>query len=509
MWKIIIQIILICTPLCNAAEVYCQFDGVRCTFDRVVNVTKENEDITIIGQLSTYTDSQVGILNMLPTSQVTYFPTKILKVFPNVTKIQLIGNNLQILVPNAFDYCDNLDEIMAMGENFNYLPSGFAQNCVKLAMVAFNNGQISSLDPNALKGLVSLKRLSFQTNKIKCIPAEFFSYTPLLETVQMNENLISAIDSLTFKNLPNLYYVDFTNNKISYLSNLDWTGTGTNQSNPNRFMTTHFTFNLNPLVAIHPQYLSTLFEVTRVMYQTQFTFPVSDSNLTTCFTTDTKEINSYNWDTLKVSLQPCFNNWSTSMASSIPCISPFGSTSSPPTQSTSSSSTQSTSSSSTLSSTKAPSFNSCASNRICRYYLDYMDRYTCVIDNVDGVLTSISGTHISSLLTDANVTRVYFKNSFLSRIPSVLFSKFPNLEFLSVANCSLGMITNATIPSCGNLAYLDARYNDIFHVSSGAFRNCKNLQIIDFTGNPIDVLDTNIFIVDPSLKKVILNGNGK
>ncbi|KAG5676681.1 hypothetical protein PVAND_006497 [Polypedilum vanderplanki] len=144
-------------------------------------------------------------------------------------------------------------------------------------------------------------------------------------------------------------------------------------------------------------------------------------------------------------------------------------------------------------------------NKICRYYIDHNNRYTCIIEDVDKILTSISGSHISPLFTDTNVTQVYLKNSVLTQIPSIIFSKFLNLEFLSITNCSLGGIFD-TIPSCNKLTHLDASFNNIYHLSNTAFKNCKNLKTIDITGNSLKVISREIFDLNQNLNKIILNG---
>ena len=149
---------------------------------------------------------------------------------------------------------------------------------------------------------------------------------------------------------------------------------------------------------------------------------------------------------------------------------------------------------------------SCSSDRICRYYLDYLNRYTCVLDGVEGVVSSISGTHYLTF-TDANVERVYFANSQLSRIPNVLFTKFPNLNFLYVRNVGLGVINDHTFNQCGNLKYLDASYNDIIHIDETSLKNCTKLETIDLTGNPLDYVSTQLYVYDPSLKTVHLHRN--
>jgi Leucine-rich repeat (LRR) protein len=484
-----IQIATIAISSASAAELFCAFfegNPPQCSFDHFSNVIAHNEDITVVGQPATFTDTSVTSITVEST-QIDYFPTKVFLIFPNLTIVQLFNSSLPNLVTNAFDNCGKLTNIEGHYLRFLALPSGFAQKCVNLQTVGFRSGDLNALDVNALTGLTNLEYLDLSNNKITCIPPTFFSHTTKLLYIMLNGNQISSFDGNLLAGLPKLSRFEIQSNLIPYLPALNLAGTKTSVGS------LVLAFVSNPIMALDPSLISTLFQARDALALTaELLFSVGSDIPTevTCFTSANNHIDSSNWRSVNSSLESCFINWTRDMAETpVPCA--------PKTTTTSATVT---------SSFAAP--GSCASDKMCRYYLDHLDRYTCVLDSVEGALSSISGTHATALFADASVTRVYFKNSLLSRVPPVLFTKFPNLDFLSVANCSLGMITNTTITQCGELTYLDARFNEIFHVSSAAFKNCKKLKTIDFTGNPIKQLDTSIFVQDPSLKKVILNGGG-
>lgn len=147
----------------------------------------------------------------------------------------------------------------------------------------------------------------------------------------------------------------------------------------------------------------------------------------------------------------------------------------------------------------------CTSDKICRYILDANDQYTCILDDVNAVLTSISGNHISPAFTDASVTRIYFKNSVLPNIPCIIFEKFPNLTFLSIANSSLSLVNDQGLSCCGNVVHLDARYNNIVHVSEDALKNCTKLQTLDLTGNPLEYISGQLYLNNPDLRRIIIH----
>ena len=79
------------------------------------------------------------------------------------------------------------------------------------------------------------------------------------------------------------------------------------------------------------------------------------------------------------------------------------------------------------------------------------------------------------------------------------------MEFLYIRDCSLGIINDQTFNECGNLRTLDASYNNIIHISETALRNCTKLEKIDMTGNPVDYVSNDLYILDPSLKEIFFN----
>ena len=189
-------------------------------------------------------------------------------------------------------------------------------------------------------------------------------------------------------------------------------------------------------------------------------------------------------------LQNCYSNWTSSMVNApVPCaVQPP--TTVPPTTA--------------VITTPSPNSGSCPSDKICRYFLDQNNRYTCILDGVDSVLTSISGNHLITF-ADVNVRRVIFTNSFLSRIPPILFQKFTSLEYLTVSNCSMSAINTNTFTACGTLKYFDASNNFITTVDGASFKSCAALEVIDLTGNKFDVISGQLFVNNPTLKAVYIN----
>jgi len=137
--------------------------------------------------------------------------------------------------------------------------------------------------------------------------------------------------------------------------------------------------------------------------------------------------------------------------------------------------------------------------------LDELRRYTCVLEKVDLVLTSIGGVHDAGF-SNSDVTRVYFIDSELANVPRAVFDSFANIEFLSVAETHLSVINDNTFEVCGSkLKKLDASKNQITRIYETSLQNCSALEWLDLTGNAVEDLDRNLFQLDPTLQHVIFN----
>jgi Leucine-rich repeat (LRR) protein len=122
-------------------------------------------------------------------------------------------------------------------------------------------------------------------------------------------------------------------------------------------------------------------------------------------------------------------------------------------------------------------------------------------------LLTIGGDHQpieGQTFTDADVKAVYIKQSVLSRVPGVIFTKFPNVELLSIPSTQMTIINDDTFESCDNLKRLDVSLNFISEVTKTSLQKCQKLETINLSGNPIEDFDTDLFKLDPQLKHVVL-----
>jgi Leucine-rich repeat (LRR) protein len=501
----------------QAYDVTCSYNQANwpaCGDFSITAVTSANEIANIVGQPSTYVDNITQIMILDASKPISFVPTDLFNKLTGITQFTARQASLATITTNAFVNCKHL-QYMYFSENpFTTLPASFAEQCFLVKQLDMQWNDLTTIDEKAFKGMYGLEHINFQYNKITCLPPLLFQDNKGLMGVDFSSNYLTALHPLLFQDMTQLYMVSIQNNSISYIPDFDLDHTGT--SNQNGF---YLMLYDNPIMAIAPLFITHMFynNTNNNNGNHQISFYPNHQTVTTCVPADWSSnqnwqgadpfnIYGYSWYQQNISYTystPCYSNWSPQMAdnSLVTCGTIFTTS----TSTTTSTTTQSPGGGGSNGTDVIPS-DSCTSYRICRYYLDYLNRYTCVIDGADGSVTGIGGIH-SSPFTDANVERVYFVNSQLSRIPNVLFQKFPNLNFLYVRSCGMGVINDRTFNECGNLKFLDASFNDIIHIDETSLRNCTHLETIDLTGNPLDYVSTQLYVYDPSLKTVHFNRN--
>jgi len=468
----------------NSANLTCNIDpgSGACTISSMTEISQHNEPITVVGQPSNYINTATTMVNFMESSVIRYIPTKIFSIFPKLENFMLYNNSLTYMVTDSFANCASLNMIYIANTNVKNIPAGFAQTCTKLFSFSMMEGSIETVDADAFRGLSNLQMLSFRNNKISCVPATLFQPLINIMSITLEMNLITGLDSMTLKGLKTLNYFNLWENKIQSMPVLDLNDTGI-------FNGLNLGFHNNPINAISPTFLD--FFSTR---PTNITDNIYLANILCIQDQSFSTIFKLNYQTAGPALQTCYNNWQLSMATPPVCPN-TGTTLAPTTIAPTSLATT----------TAPPTPGTCPSDKICRFFLDQYNRYTCILDGVDSVLTSVGGIHLITF-DDLTVRRVVFTNSFLSRIPPIIFQKFPNLEYVTASNSSLSSINTKTFGStCGNLKFFDASYNDITIVDGASFKSCTKIEVVDLTGNQIGYIDGQLFVNNPTLKNIYIN----
>jgi Leucine-rich repeat (LRR) protein len=441
---------------------YCQlpYDGA------IISVTTENEAITVSGIHNPgKTNDDLKLFAVTTPNVMNFVPTKISESFKNIQTFQLNDVKLTTLTTNAFTNCMNLEIIFIVDNNFPVLPASFAEACVNLKELHFYQNWIQTVDKNAFKGLVNLKILQLSKNSFVSLDPLTLTHTPHLQSIEAQFNELTSIHPDLFSAQTELTLLNFYQNKIEVLSALNF-----GSIEPLMI----FSLEMNKINAIEPAFFNG--------FPGKPT-PISVMLVGNICTNDAFNFMSITDVSIDPRLQNCFANWNL-----IP-------------------KTTTTTTTTTLA-PKPPSQCSSGSCKLGRYFLDHKNIYSCVLENVDLALTSIGGEHETingKLFNDADVEAVYFENSFISRVPEIIFTKFRNTKFLSIVDAHMTIIDDNTFTSCGILKRLDLSRNHIQEITETSLMKCQQLMTIDLTGNPVIDLESSLFVHDPNLKHVILN----
>ncbi|XP_070504370.1 slit homolog 2 protein-like [Chironomus tepperi] len=446
-----------------------------CSPYNITPITQQNEVITVNGQPSNFIDP-VTFGAWFYDQSFKYIPTGIFPIYPKLQYLYMYNCGIAVLTTDSIPNCGELRWLKISGGIFPDIPVGAFESCKSLDVLDLNDNNATAIDENAFRGLQNLTMLYLGNNKLTCLPPNVFQNTPLLSSLYLPVNRLTSIDVNLFANLPRLSGVMLYQNLFTYPPKVNLANI--------KAQSFYIDIRENPIAAISPDictYLTTL---------PSYNFGYGVYNVS-CIPMDKQiyELTSSNCQNYAADLQDCFSNWTSSMDVPVPCGAQPTTTLAPTTA---------------VVTTPSPTPGSCPSDKICRYFLDQYNRYTCVLDGVDSVLTSISGNHLITF-DDVNVRRVIFTNSFLSRIPPILFQKFTSLEYLTVSNCSMSAINTNTFTACGNLRYFDASNNFITTVDGASFKSCTALEVIDLTGNNFDMISGQLFVNNPTLKAVYIN----
>lgn len=126
---------------------------------------------------------------------------------------------------------------------------------------------------------------------------------------------------------------------------------------------------------------------------------------------------------------------------------------------------------------------------------DFYDVYVCHLSgfNLAPEATLNIITDHEDGFTDEDIGRVYIFDSNVSYVPNVIFTKFPNLQRLTMNTVGLETIPAGAFEGATHLYLFSAMFNQLTHLVDGAFRGLENITEIDLGFNNISVVEENAF----------------
>lgn len=457
---------------------------IKCNFEKISSSYTCNP-ITIEGDLHTENETTIingTHLNGFKDEDVTYLrfnspltfesiPTKVFGIFPNIETFGLHSVNLSTILSNSIIDCFKLKSLHIDGnEKLIELSASFAEECSNMKNIYMSNNGIKIVDVNALKGLDNLNYLVLSKNHIESLNSTTFIHTPNLQFLFLDHNEIIEFHSDLFYSLRKLQILSVTFNHIFQISHEIF------RNNP---LLDQIFIDQNNIIAIEPEFFEE-FPGKREYYEYRFYNNNCTDAAIIASKSSPEQDKSFDEEKFKI----CFDGWHELQSKE----------------------TATTDIEKILEMDFEEVTFDISYDHKCRFFLNEKRKYTCVLENIDLVLSSVSGDHYEDFM-DLNVTQLFFTNSTLSKVPKQVFEKFPNLEFLSVANTQMTIINEQTFGDCGKIKKIDASDNQIIKIVESSFKNCKELEVIDVSGNPLNFIDSEIFQYDPQLKHIILKKN--
>jgi Leucine-rich repeat (LRR) protein len=257
-------------------------------------------------------------------------------------------HKLQYIPTKVFEKLKNLQSFQAKGVQLSTLTTNAFSNCLQLQSIALFENNFPNIPASFAESCSSLKSLMIANNNIKTIHKDAFKGLKNLDYLHLQNNEIASLDPLTLTYTPNL-------RKIQIQSSLS-------SIHPDLFAALSprdvriFSNRLNSLPAIRFASVVNLqafylagnqikaidknFFLDYVQFGKNYLIDLQQNICVNKVFNDTTKIDLLNDPQLKV----CFAN---------------------------------------------------SNNRDCRFYLDHERNYVCVLENVDLVISSIGGQHIT------------------------------------------------------------------------------------------------------------------
>ncbi|XP_063978198.1 connectin [Diachasmimorpha longicaudata] len=211
----------ICDLNYEGAPMFCHCDTLdlyRATESKCVVLAVLNADDPI---WNIFPKSQPKLQNLelvvRAGSDMSYVPTKTLRVLKNLTRIELKDATIKELVEKSFSDIQTLTEIHARRCSIVHMRKYAFGNMTKLAAIFLDDNRIHEINRGVFVNLPSLKKLTINHNNLTLIHDQALKHLTTLEVLELSANKISVITSDTFAGLKNLKQLDLKANAIEMI----------------------------------------------------------------------------------------------------------------------------------------------------------------------------------------------------------------------------------------------------------------------------------------------------
>ncbi|XP_026217825.1 toll-like receptor 13 [Anabas testudineus] len=141
----------------------------------------------------------------------------------NVTELDLINNQIQIIHKDAFRALQKLRILTLSGNLLSSVPTA-TRNLPALEELNLNNNNISRLECEDFANQTMLRRLSLYHNSISALKDCVFKDLIRLQVLKLQTNHLSDLNSAFKKHLPNLSILYLNANQLTQIKNVEFKG---------------------------------------------------------------------------------------------------------------------------------------------------------------------------------------------------------------------------------------------------------------------------------------------
>lgn len=205
----------------------------------------------------------VNRFEIVPASDLKYFPQRIFQTFPhlesvtlnsaninNITQLSFVNanhlqdlhlkrNKITIITNSLFMYAPDLEHLDLSGNEIAEIENGGFSELKKLSTLKLNDNRLKILKSQTFSGAPAIKYLHLYSNQVEIIESnalnlpelmelflghnqlrslndDLLNGTPKLEVIDLSDNLITGFDNV-FSNCHKMYWLNIGNNNIGHI----------------------------------------------------------------------------------------------------------------------------------------------------------------------------------------------------------------------------------------------------------------------------------------------------
>jgi Leucine-rich repeat (LRR) protein len=176
-------------------------------------MTSDTRITSITGNLDFPNLSDVNLFE-IKTTKVTFIPdfTLVTKQFPKFNKLIINFSGLRHVERRHLASMPQLTYLDLYGNQIESLPEDVFNDMVNLEILLVSSNKIKLLPPKLLWNMPKLKEFKANRNQIELIPRDFFKNNRELEKLLIDENKIRRIEVDLSLVLPKLKYLNLEKN---------------------------------------------------------------------------------------------------------------------------------------------------------------------------------------------------------------------------------------------------------------------------------------------------------